>query len=188
MRSFIKHRVAVALGAAVLAAGCSTTAPQYAASVDNIELIKAKVPPSALGAFSVQSGATGATSIGLRGSNMVSPVGADYAVYLGEALRQELQLAGKLDPKSGIEIGGLLLKNDIAAGGISTNSGEVEARFTVRRGGQVRYEKTQRAASTWDSSFMGSVAIPLAMQKYPQLVQTLIRQLLSDAEFIAALQ
>ena len=30
---------------------------------------------------------------------MTSPVGSDYAAYLAEALRQELALAGKLDPE-----------------------------------------------------------------------------------------
>lgn len=188
MKSSAAHRLAVALGVAMLAAGCSTPAPRYTPSADNMELIKQVPAPVALGAFTVQAGSPTATSIGLRGSNMVSPVGAGYADYLADALRQELQLAGKLDAKSKVEITGLLLKNDIAAAGISTNSGEIEARFSVRQQGQLRYEKTHRAESTWDSSFMGAIAIPLAKQQYPMLVQKLLRQLLSDAEFINALQ
>lgn len=176
------------LAVAALATGCSTPAPNYRPSLDNVERIKATAGPVALGAFSVAAGATGATSIGLRGSSMVSPVGADYAAYLGDALRQELQLAGRLDPSSGTEISGVLLKNDIAAGGMATNSGELEARIAVRNAGQVRLEKTYRAELHWESSFLGAIAIPKAQQQYPVLVQTLLRQMFSDATFLDALK
>ena len=150
----------------VLASGCAMQAPHYQPSIDNVEVLKkSQARPMVLGSFSVQAGATGGSAIGIRGSSMASPVGADYAAYLAEALRQELALAGKLDPKSEIEVSGVLIKNDIAAGGFSTNSGEIEARFLVRSGGQLRYEAVKRAELSWDSSFVGAIAIPKAQQQ-----------------------
>ncbi|MBP6902708.1 MAG: hypothetical protein KBC73_21630 [Burkholderiaceae bacterium] len=175
------------LGVAALS-GCAMTAPNYSPSIDNLEILKRSAAPMALGAFTLQSGLAGGTSIGLRGNSMNSSVGGDYAAYLAEALRQELALAGKLDPKSRIVISGLLLKNDIAAAGMATNSGEIEARFSVSRDGQPRYAKAHRVEMSWESSFAGAVAIPKAMQQYPLMVQKLIGQLLADPEFIAALK
>jgi hypothetical protein len=182
-------KAVVALGAVVLLHGCALTAPAYSPSVANVEALKkAGARTVALGSFTVQAGAPGGASIGLRGSSMTSPVGADYAAYLGEALRQELLLAGRLDPKSELEIAGTLMKNDIAAAGVSTNSGEIEARFVVRRAGAVRFDAVKRAESSWESSFVGGIAIPKAQQQYPVIVQQLLAKLLADPQFVAALQ
>jgi hypothetical protein len=169
--------------------GCAITSAPYQPSIDNVELMK-KASPRAIapGSFTVQAGASGSTSIGLRGASMVSPVGADYAAYLADALRQELVLAGKLDPTSDLVIAGTLMKNDIAAGGINTNSGEIEARFVVRSGGTARYDAVKRADASWESSFAGAIAVPQAQQQYPQLVAQLLNKLMSDPQFIAALR
>ena len=187
MSAFHLRRALVVL-APLFAAGCAMQAPPYQPSLDNVELLKKTASPTALGSFTVQPGGAGVVSIGLRGSSMNSPVGADYAAYLAGALAQELQLAGKLDPKSKVVITGLLLKNDIAAAGFSTNSGEIEAQFTVVNAGQERYRGTHRAELTWDSSFVGAVAIPKAQQQYPLLVQKLLGLLMADTKFQAALK
>lgn len=190
MNRLITSRVtaAVAATALLLLSGCASKAPPYQPSLDNLELLKKAPKGIAVGSFSVAAGATGATAISIRAANMGSPVGADYAAYLAEALRQELVLAGKLDPKSSLEISGVLLKNDIEAGGFSTNTGEIEARFTVRNGGTQRYEKVHRASLIWESSFAGAIAIPKAHQQYPLIVQKLLSQLLADADFQAAIR
>jgi hypothetical protein len=170
----------------LLTTGCAIKAPQYNASLDNVEQLK-KAPASVrLGTFSVQAGIGG--PIGLRGNPMASPVGSDYAAYLADALQQELKLAGKLDANSKLEVSGQLLKNDIAAGGIVTNSGEVEARFVVKNDGALRYDEVKRAELNWDSSFLGGVAIPKAQQQYPLIVQKLLAALWGDTNFQAALK
>ena len=147
-------------------------APRYQPSIDSVEALKKGSAPMALGSFTVKPGLP--ASIGLRGSQMSSPVGSDYAAYLADALALELKLAGRLDPQSTVVVSGVLLKNDIAAGGLSTNSGEIEARIAVLNKGTPRYEKVLRAELSWDSSFLGSVAIPKAQQQYPALVQKLL--------------
>lgn len=176
----------VAIAALLLSTGCAIKAPQYNASLDNIEQLK-KAPASVkVGSFTVQSGTSG--SIGLRGNQMDSPVGSDYAAYLADALQKELKLAGKLDPNSKLEISGQLLKNDIAAAGILTNSGEIEARFVVKNDGVQRYDQVKRADLSWDSSLLGYIAIPKAQQQYPLIVQRLLALLWGDANFQEALK
>lgn len=187
MSVFMFRRVLL-VPAVALATGCAIQAPPYQPSIDNVEVLKKSAGPTALGGFTVQAGGAGVAVIALRGSPMSSPVGTDYAAYLANALSQELQLAGKLDPASKVVITGLLLKNDIAAAGISTNSGEIEAQFTVINNGQERYRGTHRAEMTWDSSFLGSIAIPKAQQQYPLLVQKLLTQLMADTRFQGALK
>jgi hypothetical protein len=176
----------VVIAIALLATGCALQAPRYQPSLDNLEVLKKSPTSVALGAFSVQSGAGG--PISLRGNPMASSVGADYAAYLADALQQELALAGKLDPKSKIEVSGVLLKNDISAAGISTNSGEIEARIIVKNNGAQRFDKTKRAELSWDSSFLGGIAIPKAQQQYPLIVQKLLAMIWTDPDFQAALK
>jgi len=182
-------RLATALAFVSIFTGCAVQAPPYSPAVDNAELLrKTGTPGVSVGSFSVQPGAGGLSGIGLRGATMNSPVGSDYAAYLADALQRELTLAGKLDPKSRIVVTGVLLKNDIAAGSIVTNSGEIEASFVVAKDGKEVYRRTHRAEASWESSFVGAVALPRAMAQYPLLVQKLLGTLFSDAAFAAALR
>lgn len=180
--------VMAALASALMFSGCALQSPPYQPSIPNVEILKKEAGPVAIGAFTVQAGATGATSITLRASPMNSSVGSSYAAYLADALEKELKLAGKLDPKSKVVVSGVLLKNDISAGGFVTNSGEIEARISVTNDGQPRYSETKRAELSWDSSFVGAVAIPKAQQQYPLIVEKLIGMLLADPAFLAALK
>lgn len=181
--------LAAMLVTAALASGCAIQATVYQPSIANVEqLKKLDPPPIKVGAFQVKPGAEGGSSISLRGNPMQSPVGGDYAAYLADALRQELVLAGKFKPDAGIDVRGELLKNDIAAGGFSTNSGEIEARFIVLRGNEERYNNVLRASDSWESSFIGAVAIPKAQQQYPALVQKLLAALFDGARFQAAIR
>ena len=161
-------------------------APRYQPSLDNVEAVKKAPAKVTVGAFTLQAGAE--KGIGLRGSTMSSPVGNDYAAYLADALAQELTLAGKVDAQSKIVISGQLIKNDIAAGGFSTNSGEVEARIVVMNNGAQKFDKVKRAELSWESSFMGAIAIPKALQQYPVIVQKLLSLLWADADFHSALK
>jgi hypothetical protein len=180
--------VIAALLPLVLFSGCAMQAARYQPAIDNVEWLRRNAPPLNVGAFKAQPGLDTASTISLRGNPMSSPAGPDYATYLADALRAELTLAGKLDPNAKIVVSGVLVKNDISAGGFVTNSGEIEARFSVVNGGAPRFDKQKRVALSWDSSFVGAVAIPKAQQQYPLLVQELLKQLLADPEFGAALK
>lgn len=147
----------------------------------------AAIRPVSVTQFTVASNALGASSVGLWGGAMQSPVGSSYADYLGDAVGQELELAGKLEPKSRLAIGGTLIKNDIA-GGMLTNSGSIEARFTVTNGGSLIYEGVMRAQLVWDLPFMNANAFQRAQQQYPLVVQQLLARLFADPQFLAALR
>lgn len=181
-------RVSALVACAAVVAGCATKAPSYQASIDNVQLLqKAKGGAVRVGEFTVKPGAVGATSISLRATTMESPVGGNFAAYLGDALRQELDLAKRLDPASRVEVTGTLLGNDIDTA-MGTASGYAEAQFVVSKDGQVRYSKTKRGSKSWESSFVGAIAIPKAQQSYTLIVQELLSSLYSDAEFTDALK
>ncbi len=83
---------------------------------------------------------------------------------------------------------GQLLKNNIDAGGFSTNEGQIEARFVVKRNDAVKFDKVKKVELKWESSFVGAVAIPKAANNYPVMVQMLISSLVSDPDFVAAVK
>lgn len=181
--------LSTAIGVAALLAGCAGPAPNYSPSIDNVEALKKSgINPTKTGAIQVAPGIPGGNSISMRGSSMVSPVGAHYGDYIAAALRQELELAKLYAADSPAEISGVLLVNNINAGGISTNDGQIEARFVVKVKGQVRFDKVKRIEHKWEGAFAGAVAIPLAANNYPIMVQKLIGTLVADADFINALK
>ena len=186
------RRAALCVGVAVSAilTGCASQAPNYAPSIDNVEVLKQIGVGTTVktGTIGVTPDTSGAQSIGLRGSKMVSPIGDNYGDYIAAALRQELELAKLYNPQSGVEISGTLIENDINTKGFSTGSGEIEARFLVTAKGQVRFDKIKRIERQWESSFIGAVAIPRAMSNYPLMVQSLVSSLAADPDFVKALR
>jgi hypothetical protein len=173
----------------ILIVGCAGVAPNYSPSIDNVELLKAaKIPASKLGKITVKADMPGSRSIALRAASIASPVGIDFGDYLAYALRQELELAKLYDSNASAEISGTLLRNNIDAGGLATNSGQMQARFVVKRGGAVVFDKTKQIEHRWESAFAGAVAIPLAANNYVVMVQKLISSLVSDSDFAQALR
>lgn len=183
MKTIISAKLVFAAAAVVLVSGCAVKAPPYQGSINNIQVLqRAQVSSARLGEFTVKAGATGATEISLRGNPMTSPVGDSFAAYLADGLKQELDLAKRLDPKSSFEISGTMLGTDIDTA-VGTASGYLEARFVVKQDGVIRFDKVKRGESSWESSFVGAVAIPKAMQSYPVIVQSVLSALYSDSDF-----
>ncbi|MDA8451069.1 hypothetical protein M5C97_01085 [Acidovorax sp. NCPPB 3859] len=173
----------------VFLVGCAGPAPNYSPSVSNVEkLKKMDLSTAKVGAFTPKAGMPNAESIGLRAASMVSPVGKNYGDYLAAALKSELELAKLYDPASTIEVSGTLIENNINAGGISKNDGQLEAQFVVKDGATVRYDKTKKITREWEGAFAGGVAIPQAANNYPLMVQQLLGELFSDPDFVAAVK
>lgn len=173
----------------VFLVGCAGPAPNYAPSVDNVEkLKKMDLSTAKVGTFTPKAGLQNAEAISLRASSMVSPVGKNYGDYLSAALKSELELAKLYDPASTIEVSGVLLQNEVNAGGISTNDGQLEAQFVVKDGATVRYDKNKKISREWKGAFAGAVAIPQAANNYPLMVQQLLGELFSDPDFVAAMK
>jgi len=179
MRRTHCHIIAAVLFA--MLGGCSMLAPTYTASLENTDrLIRAGLAPARVGAFSAQAPARN-DSISVRGKTM-TPAQGSYAAYLADAVSQELQLARVLSPAADSEISGVLLKNDMDAAG----TGVIEARFLVRNGGRVQFDKIKAVEHRWQASYLD--AIPRAQQEYAVLVRKLVTDLFNDPEFTAALK
>lgn len=174
---------------ASLVVGCSINTPQYSPSVTNIGQLKmAKLKPLAIDKV-VPDAALGSndSSISLRGSSM-SPTNGSYSSYLQEALKAEFQAAGLLDPSSQVRFSGVLIKNDVNVAGFSTGDSIIEAKIKITKAGHIVYDKLKTATLQFESSFAGAVAIPKGQSMYPATVQKFIETLITDSDFISALQ
>lgn len=169
---------------------CTSVAPKYTSTPNNInKLLDAKSNTVKIGDFkSDPSNSDDVNKLSIRGGGYVSPYDKSYVNYLKEALRQELDDARLLSPDATIEIGGMLIRNELNAGGFSTADAKLEARFIVKRAGKVSYDKVKSAQYVWDSSFIGAIAVPKAQQSYPTVYQMLLTNLYTDNDFIAAIK
>lgn len=180
--------VAGALSLALLS-GCAVKMGAPVASMDNVQAAKASgMAPAALGEFALAAGKPKSLDEGvsLRGTGLSSPFQGSFAQYLKETLATELKAAGLLEPGAPVVIQGWLTDSQADATGISQGNGSLGARFVVVRAGKKVYEKELQVSSTWESSFLGSVAIPAAVHQYTALYRKLVNRLLADPEFKAA--
>jgi hypothetical protein len=166
--------------------GCQVPMPLPQPSIENIQkgrqINKAS---AALGVFT--AGEIVDNKIGLRAYSLVSPINQSFAQYLRTTLHKELAAAGLLKPKSANILTGKLLDNQLSSA-IHIGKATLAARFTVTHHGQTRYDKELRVKATWDSSFMGTIAIPEATRQYVALYRKLAGQLLDDPAFRQAIK
>ena len=182
-------RVLSALVVFTMLSGCSLMAPNYSASVENAQVLRdSGANKTRVGKFQADPKTGNNDVISLRGSSMTSPVGGKFTEYLEDAIRSELSAARIFDEKSMVEIGGVLIQNDVSVGNMSEGNGIMEARIVVKRDNQVRFDKVKSATITFESSFAGAIAIPRGVESYPNLVQKFLSTLYSDKEFIEALK
>lgn len=183
-----RHAVALLLVAAgtVGLAGCmSMPAPAYQPGIANTErLIGMPAGRVAVGAFDAAPGVD--RPLNVRGSLLQGGADGTFAGYIRDALASELTTAARLDAASGIRIGGTLLHNDLSAA-TAGGSARIRLRFTVERDGVRTYEREISVVHGWESSFIGAIAVPAAMDQYAAAVQQLIGALLDDPAFRQAI-
>ncbi len=176
----------IALALAVIS-GCASNAPNYSPSITNIDAATKLRGNVAVGKFSFKKGEESSlNSVGARASTFISPVNGSYADYLAQAASTELKSAGKLDAASTNVLTGTIEKNYLSAAGLSTNDAEVSVRFKLQDGDKTRYDKSMTAKHEWESSFLGAIAIPRAIQNYVVTLQMLLNKLYSDPDFVTA--
>ncbi len=89
--------------------GCAAVAPKYQATVDNAKTLQAtQGGVASVGQFTAKNASL--NQLSLRGGAYTSPYNNSYADYLKEALRVELESAGKLGNNTNVIITGELLK------------------------------------------------------------------------------
>ncbi|WP_148716260.1 hypothetical protein [Chitinolyticbacter meiyuanensis] len=190
----IKRTLALllAVSSLLLTTGCAQLVmgpPQ--SSLDNtMRLRAAKVSPANVGEFKPAEGLPAGKdqSFSLRGANSLkAPTDGSFTQYLRASLIEELKAANSFDPASQATITGTLLDTDLDPA-IGTGSAMLSARVIVTKDGEQRFAKDFTAQSSWDSSFIGAVAIPLAANNYEGLFRKFIGLLLEDEAFLAALR
>lgn len=181
-------KISLALGAlGFILSGCSLVAPPYPPSLDNVQTLKnSGAAPTRVGTFA-ETGPGVKHPISLRANSLVSPYGGTWSAYISEAVTRELTMAGKMSPNADVVISGTLLRNEIDPA-IVTASGDVSARFIVKKGETVRYDQVKSVHREWDSSFAAAVAIPKAVTEYGYTVQALLATLYADPAFLEALK
>lgn len=172
-------------GMAALLVGCVTMpATTYQPSIDNTQaLLRDGKSRLAVDAFAVAKDVDN-KSLSVRGSQLTGGSDGTFSTYLRDAIQAELQTAGRYDAASATRISGTLTGNELDGSGVSTGHAKVSARFVVMRQQTKVYDKELTATHQWDSSFIGAIAIPAAMQNYTTTVQKLIGLLLADPDFV----
>lgn len=169
-----------------LAACVTAPAPAYQPAVANLQALRAGTASIGVDDFAPAAGVND-SRISLR-ADAISGAGPDgaFSTYLQQALEAELRNAGRLNPSAELRLSGTLTQNRVDAMDFSVGRGWVGARFVLTRGGRVVYDKELVAEHQWDSSFIGALAIPAAMQGYSATVQKLTGLLFTDPAFIEA--
>ena len=174
-----------ALAAGLALTGCASTAPSYQPTNDNVRALQSATGGKlALGEFTAKEASL--NSLTIRGGSFVSPYGGSFAEYLKAALKSELETAGKFDSASAVSISGELLTNALDAP-MGTGSAHISARIVVKRGSNVIFDKVVAGDRTWESSFIGGIAIPAARQNYADTMKALLATLFKDKDFVTAL-
>ncbi|TVO75783.1 hypothetical protein [Sedimenticola selenatireducens] len=166
--------------------GCATVAmPPPTASVSTVEKLRtANLIPSNVGKFGLApelNPTLDKTVGGLRGSSIHGADGS-FSQQLREVVIVELKAAGLYDEKSPIQIEAQLSDNHVDAA-IGTGTARLAAIFTVDKTGSRVFEKTLSVDSSWESSFIGAIAIPEAMNQYSSLYKALVEKLFDDKDF-----
>jgi hypothetical protein len=173
---------------ALVLGGCAMTPlPPPTATLDNIQAVRAaNLAPLKIGDFSAAPGrpAEMDKSVVVRAGIQAAP-GGSYARFLGDTLAAELKGAGKLDPNATLVVSGLVTNTHLDSA-MPTAHAALAAKFTLVRNGKVVFEKTLDVQSSWDSDFMGAVAIPDAFNNYSSLFPKLVGALLGDPDFRTA--
>jgi hypothetical protein len=170
-----------------LAACVSPPAAKYQPAIDNTRILLGQSARLAVGKFSAAPGVSN-HALAVRTSELTGG-GSDgaFSTYLHDAIVVELQTSGRYDDSSQLRISGVLTRNELSSG-IATGTAAVGAEFALTRNDEVCFKKTLVAEHTWDSSFLGVVAIPAAFGNYPTTVQKLLGELFADPDFIAAIR
>lgn len=183
---FIIKRLAL-LSIILTLGACSVAPPKYSPSYDNVQVLKQAKTPVEVAPFKGANTSVG--SITIRASPLSSPYGQDLVHYIQTALESEFQKAGILKKGSSTQLTAVIEENDLdTSSDFSVGKGTIKAKFTVTKKGKSVYNKSISVTSSWESSFMGAIAIPRAAESYPKLVEKLLKKLYSDKSFINSLK
>ncbi len=183
--------IAGALCALLLQACVSVKLPAPQPVVENtVALRDSGIGKVNVGKFTLASGKSPGIDrkVTARGSP-ISPEGAGtFSGYLRQALTNDLTAAAKFDATSSSVIEAELAENTLNAAGTKSANALLVVRFVVKRNGEPLYDKIIRQSATWQSSFVGVVAIPDAINHFGEQFRLILLQLYRDPDFLRALR
>jgi hypothetical protein len=187
LRTF-QYAILMLLGTNLI--GCaSVTMPPPTASASTVEKLRtANLVPSMVGNFTLAPDRDPDMDRkvgGLRGSSIHAASGS-YSQQLKDVIITELKAAGLYDEKSQIQIEGQLTDSQVDAA-IGTGTARLAAHFTVNRAGKRVFDKELSVDAQWESSFVGAIALPAAINQYTSLYKSLAAKLFDDQDFRTAL-
>ena len=170
--------------------GCvSVRMPPPTASATTVEHLRASnLVLSTVGEFTLAPGRNpdmDRTVGGLRGSSLQASSGS-FSQQLKDVIIAELKAAGLYDEKSQVQIEGQLTDSQVDAA-IGTGTARLAAHFTVDRASKRVFDKEISVDDQWESSFVGAIALPAAINHYTSLYKALAAKLFDDLDFRRAL-
>ncbi|WP_457933946.1 hypothetical protein LOS73_15515 [Pseudoalteromonas sp. SCSIO 43210] len=182
----MNYKSSLGLISALFLSACTIQVPPYSADISNVSKLKEESnTPVSVGKIESEKKLN---KISLRGSPLVSSVGKSYGEYIESALIQELKLAKLWSGVATKQVSGKVIEQDIDVTGFSEGSAFIKVKFTVSDGDITLFDKVISAEHTFDSSFLGAIAIPNGQRSYVELVQKLLTNLYADEEFIASIK
>jgi hypothetical protein len=185
------HFVGLVVSIAILTlGGCVSVkmSEPTASPASVLSLRSANLAPARVGTFRVDPAARPDLDRkvgGLRGSSL-GAAGGSFARQLGGQVAADLEAAGLLDDASATVIDGVLTDSFVDAA-VGKGKGRLAARFTITRDARVVLDKALAVDATWESSFVGAIALPAAIDQYGAMYRTLAGKLYEDAEFRTAM-
>ncbi len=174
--------VVLLLGSGISA--CSVTIDRYAPSASNVEMMRRlQIKPVAVDKF--ESLPPGLYSLGgCRSRNSIqTPNGLSFALYLEQAFRDELRLAGSYDPSSETVLRGRLEKITFDS---SVPTGNWIMMFRIASSADPGFSVESKYEFT--TNIVAAKACRQVAEAYRSAVQQLIQQVISDPRFKELLQ
>lgn len=176
----------VVAAALLMLGGCaSVKMGEPTASATNVQSLRsAGLAPARVGTFALAAGKPPDLDrklSGLRGSSLTALSGS-FAQQLGGQVTADLEAAGLRSDAADAVIDGTLTDSFVDAAA-SKGKGRLAARFKVTRDARVVLDKELAVDATWESSFVGAIALPAAINEYGAMYKTLAGKLFADAEF-----
>lgn len=176
-------------GAGLISACGTVEMGKPSASIDNIRLAKSSgIGQISVGPFVPVQGKADELEkpLGIRATQLVAP-GGSFSGYLKEVLETELLAAGLLDSGANLKVEGVLTDRQVD-GGMGEGRAALSARFIAKRDGKQVYDRELGVKATWESPFLGAVAIPAAINEFTLLYRKLVGCLLADPEFVSVVK
>ncbi len=187
-RGYAIARLAAVAGLSLAVMGCAAKIGAPQANLDGIEAMRQQsLPPMAVGIFAPGAPLTASDdrSTTIRAINTLAAPGGSFSGYLKDTVAADLRAMGRLDPNAPLVLDGLLTRREVDSS-IGTGHSALAAHFTLRRADAVVYAKDLSVETSWDSSFLGAVAIPDAINNFTGLFDKLAVKLLTDPDLKAA--